>query len=79
MVFSQKLNNHRMLKELAKAQIRLRICAGRYEALLVAHTKLLEISCTGSLMLNRNEFPYIDIVLTFKPGHDKTNIMTTVD
>ena len=48
MVFSQKLNNHRILKRLAKALIRLRIWAGWSEALLVAHTKLLEISCTGS-------------------------------
>ena len=48
MVFSQYLNNHRILKGLAKALIRLRICAGWSEALLVAHTTLLEISCTGS-------------------------------
>ena len=33
---------------LAKGLIRLRICAGWSEALLVAHTTLLEISCHGS-------------------------------
>ena len=32
----------------AKALIRLRVCAGWAEALLVAHTKWLEISCHGS-------------------------------
>ena len=48
MVFSQKLNNHRIFKRLAKALIRLRICAGWSELLLVAHTTLLEISCRGS-------------------------------
>ena len=41
------LNNHRILKRLAKALIRLRVRAGWSEALLVAHTTLLEISCTG--------------------------------
>ena len=30
------------------AQIRLRVCAGWSEPLLVAHTTLLEISCHGS-------------------------------
>ena len=48
MVFSQKPNTHRILKLLAKALIRLRVCAGWSEALLVAHTKMLEISCNGS-------------------------------
>ena len=33
----------------AKALISLRVCAGWYEPLLVAHTTLLEISCTGSI------------------------------
>ena len=33
---SQKLNTHRIFKRLAKALIRLRICAGWSEALLVA-------------------------------------------
>ena len=44
-----------ILKRLAKALIRLRVCAGWSEALLVAHTILLEISCTGSIIiLSRN-------------------------
>ena len=33
---------------MAKPLIRLRICTGWYEPLLVAHTTLLEISCRGS-------------------------------
>ena len=33
---------------LAKALIRLRVCEGLSEPLLVAHTTLLEISCHGS-------------------------------
>ena len=34
--------------------IRLRVCAGWSEALLVAHTTLLEISCTGSFDISVN-------------------------
>ena len=37
-----------MFKRLAKALIRLCVCAGWSEPLLVAHTTLLEISCHGS-------------------------------
>ena len=48
MLFSQLLNNHRIFKQLAKALIRLRVCARWSEPLLVAHTTLLEISCCGS-------------------------------
>ena len=48
MMFSQYLNSHRIVKQHAKALIRLRVCAGWSEALLVAHTTLLEISCHGS-------------------------------
>ena len=33
------------------ALIRLRVCAGWSEPLLVAHTTLLEISCHGSVMI----------------------------
>ena len=48
-IFSQYHNTHRILKRLARALIRLCICAGCSEAkLLVAHTSLLEISCRGS-------------------------------
>ena len=36
---------------LAKALIRLRVCAGWSEPLLVAHTTLLEISCCGSYVI----------------------------
>ena len=54
MMFSQLLNNHRILKRLAKALIRLRACAGWSEALLVAHTTLLEILYHGSITLNKH-------------------------
>ena len=40
--------SHVILKRLAKALIRLRVCAGWSEPLLVAHTALLEIPCHGS-------------------------------
>ena len=50
MMFSQKLNIHRIVKGLAKALISLRVCAGWSEPLLVAHTILLEISCYASYM-----------------------------
>ena len=36
---------------MAKALIRLCVCAGWSESLLVAHTTLLELSCRGSFIL----------------------------
>ena len=51
MMFGQRLNSHRIFKRQAKALIRLRVCAGWSEPLLVAHTTMLEISCHGSLPL----------------------------
>ena len=48
MMFSQNFNSHRIFKRITKALIRLRVCAGWSEPLLVAHTTLLEISCLGS-------------------------------
>ena len=47
------LNTHRIFKRLAKALIRLCICAGWSEALLVRHTTLFEISCHGSIIFFR--------------------------
>ena len=47
-MFGQKLSIHRIFKRPEKALIRLRVCAGWSEPLLVAHTKLSEISCRGS-------------------------------
>ena len=47
-MFSQSLNTHRVFKRRAKALIRLRVCAGWSEPLLVAHNTLLEISFCGS-------------------------------
>ena len=51
MLPGQSLNTYRIFKHIAKALIRLRICAGRSEPLLVAHTTLLEIACRGSSTL----------------------------
>ena len=48
-MFSQKYNTHREFKRLAKALIRLRVCAGWSESLLVAHI-LFEISRLGSFV-----------------------------
>ena len=47
--------SHRIFKRQAKALIRLRICAGWSEPLLVAHTTLLEISCQGSSVITMRE------------------------
>ena len=44
MLSGQKLNSHRIFQRLAMALIRLRVCAGWSEPLLIAHTTLLEIS-----------------------------------
>ena len=40
--------SHNIFKQLANALIRLRVCAGWSEHLLVAHTTLLGISCHSS-------------------------------
>ena len=48
MTFDQLPKIHRIYKRLAKALIRLRVCAGRFDPMLVAHNTLLEISCRGS-------------------------------
>ena len=50
MMFCQGLNSHRIFKWLVKALIRLHVCAGWSEPLLVSHTTLLEISCHGSFV-----------------------------
>ena len=47
MISGQYVNSRRIFKRLAQALIRLRVCAGWSETLLVAHTTLLEISCRG--------------------------------
>ena len=59
---------------LAMTLIRLRVCAGFSELLLVAHTTLLEISCHGLSMVepellspaNKETFDEIDRLLTIK-------------
>ena len=52
MMFGQLLDNHRIVKQLAKTLTSLRVCAGWSEPLLVAHTTLLEISCRGSNIID---------------------------
>ena len=69
------LTGHRISKRLAKALIRLRVCAGWSESLLVAHTTLLEISSHGSFdekingqgysLLLKRSFRTCDIPLKF--------------
>ena len=51
MLFCLYINSHRIIKRLAKAPIRLRICAGWSEPLLVAHTTLFEISCRSPFII----------------------------
>ena len=48
MMFSQQFTIHRIMRRQAKALIRLRVCAGWSEPLLIAHATLMEISCRGS-------------------------------
>ena len=48
MMFGQKLHSHIIYKRQAKARIRLRVCAGWSEPMLVANTTLWDISCRGS-------------------------------
>ena len=67
MMFGQKLNTHRIFKRPAKALIRLRVCAGWSEPLLVAHTSLLEISCHGSFHpVCGNQFLFLKAVSKFE-------------
>ena len=61
LMFSQWPKSHRIIKRLGMALIRLCICAGWSESLLVPHTTLLEIACWGSFGSNLfhkfNEMP----------------------
>ena len=50
------------LKRLVKALVRLRICAGWSEALLVAHTTLLEFLCRGSNLIFDRCFKHRHVV-----------------
>ena len=58
--------SQRLFKQLAKALIRLRICAGWSEPLLVAHTTLLEISCRGSFMVSLVRLSFMGINVSLK-------------
>ena len=59
--FKLRNSNHRIFKRLAKALIRLRLCAGCSEALLVVQTTLLEISCCDSFLSNSRKLTYISL------------------
>ena len=63
---SVSTNSHRIFKRQAKALIRLHVCAGWSEALLVVHTKLLEISCVGSIPLEYKRLWYIAPVVLLR-------------
>ena len=58
--------------QLVNALIRLRVCAGWSEPLLVAHTTLLKISCRGSNMSKVKAFlasvDYCRLLKTFENG-----------
>ena len=57
---SKRCSVSSLTQRLAKALIRLCICAGWSEALLVQHTTLLEISCHGSIIFyGGSDFAYI--------------------
>ena len=51
-MFGLWFKSHRIFKRAAaKALIRLHVCAGLFEPLLVAHTTFLEISCLAQMYL----------------------------
>ena len=55
----------RIFKQLAKAMISLRVCAGWSEPLLVAHTTLLKISCCDSNLLS------VQVQFCIKPAFEQ--------
>ena len=75
MAFGQQLNIHRIIMRLAKALIRLRVCAGWSEPLPVAHTTLLEISCHGSIIT----FPAVFIRTSSRYGRVNVLMWTLED
>ena len=52
MVFGRWFGSRGVLRRLAGALVGLPLCAGWSGALMVAHTELLEISCTGSFVIS---------------------------
>ena len=52
MMLGQKLNSDRIFKRLAKALIRLHICAGWSEPLLVAHATLQRLKWNSQVYVN---------------------------
>ena len=72
---------HRIFKRVAKALIRLRVCVGWSETLLVAHTTLLEISCGGSNVvtkLNKLPFQEYDLDQIFFVTFDFSYLYTSI-
>ena len=53
--FAGGIISYRVFMPLAKALIRLRVCAACLEPLLAAHTTLFEISCHGSISYLSNK------------------------
>ena len=60
-----------ILKQLAKALIRLRVCTGWSEPLLVVHTVVFEISCRGSIIDTCVSFYYRNTI--HLPPNPKTS------
>ena len=67
MMFGHWPKSHRIFKRLTRALIRLRICAGWSESLLVAHTTLLAISCCGSIIEKKTQM--LDMVTVCEIVH----------
>ena len=64
----------RIFKRLAKALVRLCVCTGWSEPLLVAHTILLLISCRGLLLSNHNpQHPHGAGFIRRDPCHNLTH------
>ena len=64
-IFPFNLVYFRIFKRLANALMRLCVCAGWSEPLLVAHTTLLEISCRDSYVLAKKQENKMAICLLF--------------
>ena len=69
-MFGQRLNIHRIFEQLTKPLIRLRVCPGWSEPLLVANTTLLEISYCGSNVIG---ISFVKV----RPGLSQTFISMT--
>ena len=75
MMFGQSPKSHRIFKRLAKDLIRLRVCAGWSESLLVAHTTLLKITCHGSYACFKSDFMHMQKV---PKSHEMPNFISVL-